>query len=150
MTPFQQKKIRSLITLSVLSTICILAGGFSLLYAKPLMLKVFSLIAINLALIFIYFGWKIFNLVKTSGGNLDESQVVGLVQQANSMMDVTKRLRDDQNSLVQLLNTSDRGCWIKNPSDQYLFCNQSFMRLTGFNLERLNTLEPGTKVTLVV
>jgi len=141
MTSSQQKKVKSLITLSVMSTICLIAGGLGLMYTYEVVLTVFSLIAINLAFIFIYFAWKLFSLIKSSGSHLDESQVVGLVQQANSMMDVTKKLRDDQNSLVQLLNTSDRGCWIKNQNDQYLFCNQAFIRLTGMNLEQLNTLE---------
>lgn len=142
MTSFQRKKILSLITLSVFSTLCIMAGSFGLLYNTESVLKVFSLVALSLAFIFIYFAWKLFSLIKTSGGNLDESQVVGLVQQASNMMDVTKRLRDDQTSLVQLLNTSDQGCWIKKPNDQYLFCNQSFQRLTGLNIEKLNTLDP--------
>lgn len=150
MKSIQEKKLTSLITLTVMSTACLIFGLISVLYANLIIVKIFGLLSIGIALVFAVYSWTLHSSIKIPAAPVDERKIADLLLQTNSMMEATKRLKEDQNNLLILLNSSADACWIKDSKGNYLYANHKFSQLSGLSLPELISLDESSMPPLCI
>lgn len=83
----------------------------------------FALICLGGAGIFIILCFRITANLQLKASQLEQGQLSGVLKRTQDMVSATRRIKNDQQSLLQLLNVLEDACWILDRNGKFVFAN---------------------------
>ncbi len=123
------RPLMSLTGLGLLAGILLLQSMHFLFGFSDNIFKLFSLICLSGAAVLIIVCFRIAVSLKLKASQVEKGQLDGVLKKTQAMVNATKRIKNDQQSLLQLLNAMEDCCWILDSSGKFVFANASLGEL---------------------
>ena len=106
------------------------AGGMNAFF-------LFGLICFAAALVLFAITYRMFAQIRVQISQDQQDQLTTVLKRTNAMLSATKRLKNDQQGLIQLLNTMEEAAWIRDANHQIIFANDTLASLVNVSAEDL-------------
>lgn len=121
---------RAALYLAVLSTLSLSLGAASVFVGSVLALKVIGVASLAIGAALGMYAARVLGRITSDSSHTPE-QFAQLLLQTQHMVEATKRLKEDQHTLTQLLHHSPLPCCIKNSDNHVVFVNNAWVQSTG-------------------
>ena len=126
-----QRLTRSAIILAVLATISVVLGLIAMIFGPLLSLQITGAFIILLGLLLASIAHSFLGRMVADSEPRVPDQFEQLLAQTQRVVKASKRLKDDQQALIQCLQASPLACWMKDAQNQFVFVNAAWIALTG-------------------
>ncbi len=121
---------RSALFLAVLSTLCIAMATAALILGDALAVKAFGALSLIMGAALAVYTASLLARIGNSNNTQTPEQFAQLLLQTQQMVEASKRLKEDQHTLTQLLHQSPNPCCIKNQDNHCVFVNNAWVQHT--------------------
>ena len=126
-----QRLTRSAVVLAVLATVCMALGFSALVFGPLLSLQITGIFVILLAGLLASITYTFMGRIEGSTDQAANDQIEQLLAQTKQVVTASKRLKEDQQALIQCLQSSPTACWMKDTDNQFIFVNKAWIEATG-------------------
>lgn len=126
-----QRLTRSAVALAVLATVCIVLGLSALVFGPLLSLKITGVFILLLAGLLASIAYTFMGRIDGDADQAANEQISQLLEQTKQVVTASKRLKEDQQALIQCLQSSPTACWMKDTNNKFLFVNKAWIEATG-------------------
>ena len=129
-----QKKLNNqLFALSGLGLIAgiLLTQGISWIFSiqKLAHMQILGFLCTGIAIILLTACFKLIAVIRLDISNQVSAQLQQLLQKTNSILNASKKIKNDQQGLIRLLNEISEGAWLKNTENEFIFANEHLGKL---------------------
>ena len=131
-----QRLTRSAVILAVLATVCALLGLAAMIFGPLLSLQITGGFIILLAGLLASVTSTFMRRITVASEQAAPNQFEQLLEQTKQVVTASKRLKEDQQALIQCLQSSPTACWMKNTNNKLLFVNKAWIAATGVSEQK--------------
>jgi diguanylate cyclase (GGDEF)-like protein len=130
MTNQLNRTLLTLTGLGVTSGILLLAGFRLITSSQQFNLTlVLGLCCLAGVVLMLALSYRMFAQIRLLISDTVEDKLSHVLKQTSTMLNATKRIKNDQQGLLQLLNTLSEAAWIKDSNNQFIFANNHLGKL---------------------
>ncbi|WP_428240215.1 diguanylate cyclase domain-containing protein [Gynuella sp.] len=92
-------------------------------------MQILGFLCIGIAIILLTACFKLIAMVRLDISNQISAQLQQLLNKTNTILSASKKIKNDQQGLIRLLNETSEGAWLKNLDNEFIFANEHLGKL---------------------